>query len=231
MNYFTIKNWATHQHYKDRNPPWIKMHQSVLDDYEFNCLQNDSKLLLMLIWIFASKFGHSNPRIPNDTEYLQDKLPFKGKVDLKPLYDMGFLILESNTLAECKQTASPETKTEEETEAEKYIPEKFFEADWEFYPRKAGSKSKAKKCYLKSVNTAEKRVNFLSKTREYISKTDPNFLKHGETWFRNWEDHEIAEPITAKSNSSGNKKLAQIQRLVKTNHFGSTALDLLEAGK
>ena len=28
-----IKNWGEFQHYKKRNPPWIKLHKKLLDDF------------------------------------------------------------------------------------------------------------------------------------------------------------------------------------------------------
>ena len=31
-----IKNWAQFQHFKDRSPPWIKLHREFLDDYDIN---------------------------------------------------------------------------------------------------------------------------------------------------------------------------------------------------
>ena len=30
MKNLTIKNWHKFQHYKDRNPPWIKLHYEIL---------------------------------------------------------------------------------------------------------------------------------------------------------------------------------------------------------
>ncbi len=235
MEYLTIKNWTKHQHYKDRNPPWIKLHNTLMEDYDFDCLQDASKLLLILIWLFASKLGEQNPRIPNDPSFIKKKLPIKGSVNLKPLIDSGFLILEqdaSRPLADRKQDAITEGEEEEEGEGEAYNAGEFFEVDWKSYPRKAGSKNKAKSCYLKSVNTAEKRIKYLEKTREYIAKTDPNFLKYGETWFRGWEDHHIDDSVKMdkqrkEAATSGGKKLAQIARLADE----ETARKLIEGSQ
>ena len=30
-----IKNWSEFQHYKDRAPPWVKLHHSLLDNFEW----------------------------------------------------------------------------------------------------------------------------------------------------------------------------------------------------
>lgn len=112
MQYLTIKNWEKHQHYKDRNPPWIKLHREILDDYEMSCLQDASKLHLILIWVLSSQL---NNRIPNDAEWVAKKIGATSKVNLKELIDKGFLVVEqsaSNALAKC----SPERETERETD-------------------------------------------------------------------------------------------------------------------
>jgi len=64
----------------------------------------------------------------------------------------------------------------------------WFEEDWETYPRKEGDKIKALACYLKTVTTLEKRKCFLEKMKAYVESVDePIYLKHGETFFRNWK--------------------------------------------
>lgn len=105
MNYLNVKNWSEFQHYKDRNPPWIKLHRALLDDYEFERLQDASKAHLMLIWLFASQ---REGRIPNDPAFLKKKLGLKSEPNIQILIDQGFLIVEqvaSDPLADCKQVA------------------------------------------------------------------------------------------------------------------------------
>lgn len=113
--YLRVKNWDEFQHYKDRNPPWIKLHRTLLDDYEFARLQDASKAHLMLIWLFASQ---KNGRIPNDPFFLKKKLGLQREPDLKLFIDHGLLIPEqnaSNELADSEQVA-PREETEGETE-------------------------------------------------------------------------------------------------------------------
>jgi len=110
MQYLRVKNWEEFQHYKDRNPPWIKLHRKVLDDYDMACLQDASRLHLMLIWVLASQMEN---RIPYDAAWVQNRIGAKTKVNLKELIDRGFLILErdaSTPIAGCT------TETEAETE-------------------------------------------------------------------------------------------------------------------
>lgn len=191
MQFFQVKNFDKFQHYKERNPPWIKVHRSIFDDYEFECLHDASKLHLMLIWVLASQCDN---KIPADPEWLKRKLGVNGKIDLKPLIDKGFLV--------CMQDASnmPEN-ADSETESETYkstyktdAREEWFEEDWASYPRKEGNKTKAKKCYLKSVESESRRKAFQKKMRAYVASVDDaKFLKHGETFFRNWEDLVISD--------------------------------------
>jgi uncharacterized phage protein (TIGR02220 family) len=115
MDYLRVKNWEEHQHYKDRNPPWIKLHRTLLDDYEFSCLQDASKAHLILIWLFASQ---KNGRVPDDPKFLKMKLGLEREPNLLYFIDHGLLIREqsaSGALADCQQVAPREEayKTEE----------------------------------------------------------------------------------------------------------------------
>jgi hypothetical protein len=38
MRFLQVKNWRSFQHYGKRNPPWIKLHRALLDDYAFCAL-------------------------------------------------------------------------------------------------------------------------------------------------------------------------------------------------
>lgn len=105
MLYLRVKNWAEFQHYKDRNPPWIKLHRTLLDDYEFERLQDASKAHLMLIWLFASQ---KDGLVPNDPAFLKKKLGLKSEPNLKLFIDQKLLIPEqdaSDVLADRKQVA------------------------------------------------------------------------------------------------------------------------------
>jgi hypothetical protein len=108
LPYLKVKNWAEFQHYRDRNPPWIKLHRTLLDDYEFSRLQDASKAHLMLIWLFASQ---KNGLVPDDPSFLKRKLGLEKEPNLKLFIDHGLLIPEqdaSNALAECEQVAPRE---------------------------------------------------------------------------------------------------------------------------
>lgn len=49
-----VANWDTYQHYRDRKPPWLKLHRSLIDNVEYARLSDRTARYLPLIWIIAS---------------------------------------------------------------------------------------------------------------------------------------------------------------------------------
>lgn len=116
------KNWVKFQHYKDRNPPWIKLHRDLLIDKEFMRLPLASKALAPMLWLLASE--DINGVFDADIDQLEFRLRLSQKElkdGLKPLIDNGFFLDASTMLAVSLQDAIPETERETEKET-KYIP-------------------------------------------------------------------------------------------------------------
>ncbi len=113
-----VKNWTSFQHYKKRNPPWIKFHRTLLDDYEFYCLPVASKALAPQLWLLASE--SATGEIECDLIKIAHRLriPTTELIEaLGPLIHHGFFLPDedaSNVLALCYQRATPETETETE---------------------------------------------------------------------------------------------------------------------
>jgi hypothetical protein len=138
------KNWNTFQHYRDRCPPWIKLHREILNDKEFMCLPLASKAIAPLLWLLASesKDGQFDASI--------DELSFRLRITnkeveegLKPLINNGFFIDASTMLAPCLQVARPERETERETETEKNTlkrPDDISEELWKDFKKLRSSK-------------------------------------------------------------------------------------------
>lgn len=119
MSVLRVKNWASFQHYRDRAPPWIKLHKGLLDDFDYARLPLASRALAPCIWLLASE--SANGDIPADPEYLAFRLhcsTLTVKDAIGPLIDKGFLIDASNVLADCKQDARTEVEGEREVELE-----------------------------------------------------------------------------------------------------------------
>jgi hypothetical protein len=113
------KNWAVFQHYKDRCPPWIKLHRDLLNDRVFMCLPLASKALAPLLWLLASESKDGTFDGSLDELVFRLHITPKDYEDgLKPLIHKGFFVVASGVLAECYQDAIPETEREGETERE-----------------------------------------------------------------------------------------------------------------
>lgn len=102
--FLAVKNFETRQHYKDRNPIWIKLYNSVLDDYDFLALPDAVRSQLMLIWLVASR---QNNRIPYDAKWIARAIHCTGRLDLDALVESGWLYLTdaSESVAESSKPA------------------------------------------------------------------------------------------------------------------------------
>jgi hypothetical protein len=114
------KNWEKFQHYRDRCPPWIKLHRHLLNDRAYMNLPLASKAIAPLLWLLASESKDGS--FDAASEELAFRLRIASKdieQGLKPLIDNGFFVDASNMLAPCYQLAIPETERETETERDK----------------------------------------------------------------------------------------------------------------
>jgi len=121
--FLSIPNWDEMQHYKDRSPPWIKLQNELLENYEFERLHDASKAHLLCIWLLASRTGN---KINPDPKWIGRKIGANSKVDVDALVKSGFLQLNqplpsvehdaSKALQTSEQDAIPEGEGEGEGE-------------------------------------------------------------------------------------------------------------------
>ena len=114
------KNWAVFQHYKDRCPPWIKLHRDLLNDRVYMRLPIASKAIAPMLWLLASE--SKDGVFDGSLDELVFRLHISEKEykdGVKPLIDNDFFTVVSGVLAERLQDAIPETETERETETKK----------------------------------------------------------------------------------------------------------------
>ena len=114
------KNWDNFQHYKDRCPPWIKLHKEILNDRAYMTLPTASKALAPLLWLLASesKDGNFDASI-DELEFRLRMSRQELEVGLKALIEKRFFIDDSGVLADCLQSAIPETEAEIEAETKR----------------------------------------------------------------------------------------------------------------
>jgi hypothetical protein len=117
------KNWERFQHYKQRCPPWIKVYRTLLDDRDFMCLPVASKALAMMLWLLASEHAEGVIEgVPADWAFRLRMTDNELLVALKPLIDNGMFADASMMLAECLQSACPETENREREESKSKPP-------------------------------------------------------------------------------------------------------------
>lgn len=119
MTSYRVKDWSEFQHYKDRSPPWIRLHKRLLDNFRFHSLPDASRALAPMLWLLASENDDLNSGVIDGPD---EEIAFRlrrtveeFRKAIKPLTDKGFIEVvqhTSNLLAERKQVATPETEVE-----------------------------------------------------------------------------------------------------------------------
>ena len=115
----SIKNWNKFQHFKDRKPPWIKLHRDILEQRDISAISDRSFRVLVGLWLLASEDCEMNGGLPG-----VEDIAFRLRVDnasvINALSELEpFLILDDiKEISEGYQVDSLEKEGEVETEAE-----------------------------------------------------------------------------------------------------------------
>jgi hypothetical protein len=186
------KNWNTFQHYRNRCPPWIKLHRELLNDKEFMCLPLASKAIAPLLWLLASE--SKNGEFDASIDELSFRLRISNKEveqGLNPLINNGFFIDASTMLAPCLQLAIPETEREGERETKKKVfSDDKFDAFWIAYPKKV-AKEDAISAWRKIKLDDILFTKMLKAIKDQkLSETEKKFIPNPATWLnaKRWED-------------------------------------------
>lgn len=105
--HYRIVEWDHYQHYKDRDPPWIKLHRDLLTSHTWVSLTDASRVLAIACMLIAA--GTDN-KIPTDLAYLRRRAYLDHDPDFGPLVAVGFLevVGDINALPEIrKQMLAP----------------------------------------------------------------------------------------------------------------------------
>jgi hypothetical protein len=103
--YVYVVNWWKFQHYKDRNPPWIKCYTELLSNEAYTNLSGHLRGCLHGIWM---EYSMSAQQLPVATRTLTRRLSLRvTTADLTSLVQAGFIrILDSKALAKRLQADS-----------------------------------------------------------------------------------------------------------------------------
>ena len=115
---YRIRNWAKFQHFKDRNPPWVKLYKDVLDDPDWHELDPLAAKVLVMLWLIASEDDSKQGTLPENK-----KLAFRLRISEKNLCITlsqlkNWLIQDDiKVISSGYPTDAPETETETETDS------------------------------------------------------------------------------------------------------------------
>lgn len=109
----TIPRWEDFQHYKRRDPPWLRVYTRLHSDDKYLDLSGHQRGVLLGLWIEYARSGASTQidgsYLEVSLKSLSSRLNLVIKLrDLEALNHAGFIRLDaSKTLAKSKQDASP----------------------------------------------------------------------------------------------------------------------------
>ena len=137
-----IKNWSSFQHYKNRRPPWIKLHRELIDDVEFHKLSGGDFKYLTMLWIIASEDKKMLGYLPAiEALAFRLRLSEKKTEDLLIRLNHWIILDDSDMLAGCKQSADPETEKRQRREEERQRQiESDFKVLWDMWIKKEHEK-------------------------------------------------------------------------------------------
>lgn len=87
-SHFEIVNWSEYQHYGQRTPPWIKLHNQILDSFDLMQLDPSVRWLAVGMMLLASRTGN---RIPDDERFIRNRLWLDDLSGLDELERIDFL--------------------------------------------------------------------------------------------------------------------------------------------
>ena len=94
--YIVIPRWDEFQHYKGREPKWIKVYTRLLHDDAYLELSGTQRAVLHGLWILYAESGR---KLPVNTSKLSRKLSLRvTKRTLESLNHAGFIEFRASTL-------------------------------------------------------------------------------------------------------------------------------------
>lgn len=204
-----IKNWEKYQHYKDRDPPWVKLHRSLLNDPDWFDLDPVAAKAMVMLWLIASENEGNLP----DARKLAFRLRIT-EIKMRSILQQlsHWLVHDASTpLATCPPET--EAETQEKTEADipssasaaDDFPEDFRERFWEAYPRKVGKAGAIGRLERLRKQHLVSWAKLIAAVRAYAATADPQFTKHPITWLNQgcWDDEPLRNGTSPPPVSTG----------------------------
>lgn len=178
MKYLEIRNWHEFQHYKNRTPPWIKLHFNLLTSHDWVMAGDSTKLTMLVCMMIGSR---NEGKVPLDPEYIRRAANLAKQPDLKPLIECGFFGDAKILLADASAIEQADAIIEEKREEKKREEEKLTKMPFKDFPDewRVWTISNTSLNYERMVDTWQ---DFL----EYWTLGKGKNTKRGD-WFRSWK--------------------------------------------
>lgn len=110
--FIQIINWKSFQHYKDRNPPWIKLHRELMTSQTWVSSSSRDRELAVAIMLLAAA---TNNNIPASKAYIRRVAYLDYDPDFSNLIQLGFIQIieikgETQSASAALADARPETE-------------------------------------------------------------------------------------------------------------------------
>ena len=181
MEYLRCRGWEKYQHYKDgRTMHWHKVHNVILEDYNYTALTDAQRGHVHAIWALACRLDNS---IPNDPAWIKQQISANSKVDVNALIDNGFLAVINPVPNDTKRLPRLD-----KIRLEKIDRSNGFDRWWELYPKKVKKKEalriwkRDKLCELTDhlIADVQNRLDKCGRFRDYTP--DPTTYLNQERW-------------------------------------------------
>lgn len=179
-----IKNWSDFQHFKDRRPPWIKLHRDILENRDISSISDCSFRVLVGIWLLASEDKEMEGSIP-DVEDIAFRLRMEKSKVIKALKELNNFLIQDDisAISDGYQLDVPEVETEKRRDkGEVEVIFEFWKTTFN-HPRSVMDPKRKKlitaalKIY--SVDDLKEAIIGCSKTPHNIGKNDNNQVYDG----------------------------------------------------
>lgn len=121
MEYIEIVNWEKTQHYKKRNPPWIKLYWDIIDEYDkngdkkkFHGISDASKITFVMLLCLSVRYDNNIP-YPDD-KWLKKALGI-NTLALKELVINKYIVIKKESASKNASTREQRTENREHNKA------------------------------------------------------------------------------------------------------------------
>lgn len=184
---YQIPSWDEFQQYKDRRPPWIRFHRSLLDNRKFQSLPLSARAMLPMLWLLATE---NKDYMSGIVDLLDEDICYRLRIsqselskNIEILVSSCFITDVHNDTEFRENVPRAETETETETDGGALLLEKLWKI-WMPYEMVKGNKKSALKSLIKVLANRAPIESIISAAIEYCEQCHRTKTKtqHISTW-------------------------------------------------